>query len=104
MAARRHREPTTTSLVFAELMMDDLLTNAELARRTGRTVNQVSAATFSLVAARAIDWLTIDGMTRHFFATPEADVRTRVVNERVPESTPRKQRRRRQERAEATRH
>lgn len=90
---RRLRVTTTTTLVLELLTREhDLLTQQQLRERLPQcNANQVSAALCHLVKRKAVGFLA-DDVTTLYYATPETDDRTKTVDERTPESKPRKRR------------
>jgi len=95
------KEPTATSLVMLALVnADDFMTMAQLKEITGLDSNHVSAALYSLKKYSAANCIEQD-RTLWWFATAEDDTRCRVIEERRPESRPRKPRRIRQRRRKA---
>lgn len=90
---RARKEPTCVSVVFETLLkVDDFRTGKQLQAETGLSCNQVSASLHELRKYSAAACLEENGQL-FWFATPDKDQRTRVVNERVPEINPRKSRR-----------
>jgi hypothetical protein len=86
------KETTTTTLVLEALVRsDDFMTARQLVAATGRNGNQVSAALYDLRKYKAADCM-VAGEMLWWYATPGSDQRTRVVEERSPETKPRKQR------------
>lgn len=91
----KHKEPTAVSLVGEALRRaDDFLTAQQLRIATGVCANRVSAALHHLQKHKAADATRLDGCL-YWYATPETDDRCRTVNERTPETKPRKTRKRR---------
>lgn len=92
---RKHKEPTATHEVEEALRAaDDMLTPAELARRTGKNMNQVWAALSSLQHYKVVDFIANSkGDRTHWYALPaEMDTRISKRKERVPEVNKRKPR------------
>ena len=89
---KRQKEPTWTTLVLEALRSsDDFMDYAMLIRETGGNYCQVSASCFSLREYRAIGVeITPDGKAWWYARPPEDDARTRHLDERTPESKPRK--------------
>lgn len=88
---RRARITTTTTLVMDALRWaDDFMTGAQLCEVTGRASNQVFAALNHLRKYNVVDSIASDG-TLWWFATGD-DSRSRVIDEKVPESKPRRPR------------
>jgi hypothetical protein len=91
----KHKETTTTTLVLEALRnTDDFMSYVMLAKATGRSINQVSAACFFMRQHRAVDAIIgADGMGWWFALPPESDTRHGVLVERTPEAKPRRRRR-----------
>lgn len=91
---KRGSQPTWTSLVVAALRdRDDFLNYRMLRDATGGSMNQISAACHSLRKLRVVDAIIEpDGRAWWYLLPPEEDQRQRIVEERVPESKPRKPR------------
>ncbi len=93
---KKGTQVTTTTLVeeaFRET--DDFLTAADLIQRTGRSMNQVSAALFHLRKHRAIDVMPVEGRL-YWYATPTEDTRSRRIAEYTPAPKKRKPKPRKQ--------
>ena len=90
----KHKEPTTTALVTEALRAtDDFMSYAMLVKATGRNPNQISAACFSLREHRVVDVIVEpDGKAWWYALSPEEDTRIFKIDERTPESKPRKPR------------
>lgn len=89
----RFTVPTSTSVIERTLRAaDDFRTSRQLQLETMLDVNHVSAALYHLRKYKAVDCLEENG-TLWWFATPDTDTRTRVVDERHPEAKARKSRR-----------
>jgi hypothetical protein len=82
--------PTTTTLV-KETLGDGtvLLSEGEICDHTGRKPNQVNAALWHLVRVHAVVRLDDEDGTAYYYGTPERDERTRIIDNRYPEETPR---------------
>jgi hypothetical protein len=90
---RKLKETTTTHLVFEALKRaDDFRTSRQLQLETGRSSNRVGAALHLLERYRAVDFVEGEG-TLWWFATPGSDTRVRTVEEKAPETRPRRARR-----------
>lgn len=91
---RKHKEPTTTSLVVESLKRaDDFMTYEMLMEATGRNHNQVSAACFHLRKHKVIDVVVNPDGKGWWYVLPETeDKRIRRVDERTPETKPRNRR------------
>jgi hypothetical protein len=88
------KKETCTSVVQRTLIAaDDFLTATHLQILTGLTMSQVAASLHHLKRHRAIDTLEGAG-TLWWYATPDQDDRSRILEERTPESRPRKPRKR----------
>ena len=88
------KKETCTSVVQRTLTeADDFLTATHLQILTGLSMNQVAASLHHLKRHRAIDPLEGAG-TLWWYATPTDDDRSRILEERTPESRPRKPRKR----------
>lgn len=90
----KHTEITTTTLVTEALRKaDDFMTYEMLMAVTGRSYNQITAACYHLRNYHVVD-VIIDPKGRGWwFIQPEnEDQRSRTVEERVPESAPRRKR------------
>jgi hypothetical protein len=89
---KKRTEPTATSIVYAALMRaNDFRTGRQLQAETGLNTNRVSAALYSLLKYKAVEFIDSDNAL-WWFSTPENDTRSRTVDERVPESRARKPR------------
>lgn len=89
---RKHKETTSTSIVFAKLVAAmDFMTVRQLVDSTGVSCNRVTAALCNLRNYKAADFIA-DANGTWWYATPESDTRTKTVEERVPETKPRKPR------------
>ena len=83
---------TCTKLIVDTLMHDQLLlTSYELVSYTKQPYNRVTAALYSLEKQKAVRMIEVYGQ-QLWAATPETDTRNWKVDERVPESSPRKKR------------
>ena len=81
----KRKEPTCTSVVLEYLVkLNDFATRQDIAKQTGFTDNQVSAALSHLNNRKAVDFAYSNHVI-HWFATPETDNRTKQVRERTPE-------------------
>lgn len=91
---KRGAVDTTTKLVMEALRAsDDFMNYRMLTAATKRNYNQVSAACFHLRKRGAIDLvIETDGVGWWYALPAESDTRSRIVDERVPESKPRKMR------------
>jgi hypothetical protein len=90
---KRFKETTSTCRVMDALVRaDDFMTSRQLQAALGLNCNRVSAALFHLRKYKAAEAMEADG-TLWWFATPDADTRTRVVEERTPECRRRNRRR-----------
>jgi hypothetical protein len=79
--------PTTTSLVEEAIRLaDDFVSMDTLITKTGRTLNQVSAALWHLRNVKVIDSLESGGKLWWFYNNQ--DQRSRVLEERIPEDGP----------------
>lgn len=91
----KYKEPTTTALVLHALIDEasdpagGFLNYTMLMQRTGRSFNQVSAACFHLRKRHAID-LIIQAGEAWWYETTVQDDRSFKLEERTPESKPRK--------------
>lgn len=91
---KRLKETTSTTRVFEALRAaDDFCTGRHLQVVLSLDSNHVSAALYHLRKYHAADYIEQPDAL-WWFATPESDLRCRVVDERTPESRPRKPRRR----------
>lgn len=94
MSPRRHKEPTSTGIVYRALCAaDDFRTLAQLVVQCSLSSNRTSAALYHLKACKAVEAMEVGG-TLWWFATPETDARSSTVEERTPETKPRRPRRR----------
>lgn len=75
------------------MLADDFLTLRMLVAKTGMTTNQVSASLSHLRSYHVVDVIETEGGL-WWFLTPDTDTRSRVVEERTPEDSPRRPRRR----------
>ena len=90
---RKNQEPTCVSLVSAELEgADDFRSAKQLIENTRLTKNRVAAALHHLKIHKAADFVVNADGTTWWFATPETDDRSRIVESREPEVKPRKPR------------
>lgn len=94
----KHKEETTTTRVLRVLRdADEFLTLEQLITMTTRTRNQVWAAVIHLRDRHAVGVIAQQERGRavsYWYALPpEEDGRVRVIEERTPESCPRKRRR-----------
>jgi hypothetical protein len=90
---RKRKEPTSTSIVEATLKgLDDFATGRQLQELTRLDTCHVSASLYHLKKYRAAECMEAGG-TLWWFSTPDTDTRTKTVDERTPESKPRKARR-----------
>ncbi len=88
----RLKKATCTFLVAEALRRaDDFRTAKQLQAETGCNTNQVSAALISMKAYKAVDVMACGGVL-FWYATPDTDARSRVQEERTPETEPRKKR------------
>lgn len=89
------KQPTITSLVLEALrVQDDFMSNIMLMRFTGSSADQVSAATHHLRKRHAIDCvIEPDGRAWWYALPPESDNRAFHVDERAPETRPRRRKR-----------
>lgn len=92
---RKIKQTTTTSLVLGALRAtDDFLDYRALRAMTGRNTNQISAACHELRNHRCVDVVVEPDGRGWWFALPaEQDTRCRSIDERTPESKPRRPRR-----------
>lgn len=92
---RKLKEATCTTRVLEALRSRDDFTDSLLLRSlTGCSLNQISAACTHLRKYRVIDVvIEPDGRAWWFALPPESDARQYHVDERTPESAPRKKRR-----------
>lgn len=82
--AHKVKSPTKTSLVL-EALRSEILTEQQLRTKLPQcNANQICAALVHLKKRHAIGFLA-DEVTTLYYATPEADDRTKVVLERVEE-------------------
>lgn len=90
------KQTTATTLVLELLRRDErLFLSAKQIREKLPQLNgnQISAALYSLLKYHAVDFVAESDETLFWFARrPEDDTRYRVVEERTPESKPRKRR------------
>lgn len=86
-SSKAERKPTHTSLVLAALTKaDDILSFAQIkALVPGSSVNQVSASLCHLAKRHAVENVVGNDEALWWFATPAADDRERIVEERAPE-------------------
>lgn len=90
---RKLKEPTSTSIVEETLRtLDDFVTAPQLRDLTGLDTCHLSASLCHLRKYSAADCIDADGQL-YWYATPDTDVRTKVLLERTPESKPRRTRR-----------
>jgi hypothetical protein len=91
-ASTMNKEPTSTSVVLAELCgADDFRSMKQLCAHTRLNVHRVSAALHHLHNRKCVAFISDAGGV-WWYATPECDDRSRVVEQRAPELKPRKQR------------
>lgn len=89
---RKRTETCCTHIVEQALRAsDDFVTGQDLIERTGLSYNRVTASLHHLRKYRAADCLDSGGRL-FWYATPDSDTRSRKVEERTPESKPRKPR------------
>lgn len=89
---RKIKETTAVKLVFEALVRaDDFRTAKQLQAETGQPANRVSAALYNLLKYHAVSFVESDRQL-WWFATPADDTRVKTVDERTPESRPRKAR------------
>jgi len=90
---KKIKETPKIKLVFDCLVQaDDLLTTREIVTRTQLPLHNVSTSLRCLRLYHAVD--CIEGEDQlWWFAQPEEDLRVRVVEERTPESKPRRPKR-----------
>lgn len=89
---KKLKEITATTAVLEALQRaDDFRTVSHLQVATGQSMNRVRAALHHLHKYRVVECMASDGRL-WWYATPENDQRTLVVDERTPEAKPRKQR------------
>jgi hypothetical protein len=91
---RADKEPTKTSIVLACLVTaDDFITASQLIERLAGKANpnQVSASLHHLKKRHAIDCMESDGKL-WWYSTPELDDRSKIVEEKVVETSPRRTR------------
>ena len=89
---KKFKDPTSTSLVERALReCDDFRTMAQLRDLLKLDTNHTSAALSHLKKYGAADCMEVDG-TLWWYATPDSDRRIRTVEERCPETGPRKPR------------
>jgi hypothetical protein len=85
-----NKEPTSTSIVLAELTgADDFRNVKQLKEHTRLCSNRVTAALHHLHKRKCVDFIS-DANGVWWYATPECDDRTRTVEQRTPETRPRK--------------
>lgn len=90
----RFKETTSTTRVMEALIRaDDFRTGRQLQEELGLDCSHVSAALYHFRKYHAADCIEQPDAL-WWFATPEDDRRCRVVEERTPESRPRRPRRR----------
>lgn len=90
----KRTETTATTLVMEALVRaDDFRTGRQLQEELRLSGNRVSAALYHLLKHRAVEFVEAD-RTLWWFATPTSDTRSRVVEEKAPETRPRRPRRR----------
>lgn len=90
---KKMKQPTATTLVLEALIRaDDFRTSRQLQAELQLDTNHVSAALCHLAKHKAVEFVEADS-SLWWFATPETDTRSRVVDERAPEDRPRKPRR-----------
>ena len=86
------KRPTWTHLVTEALRTaDDFLSMEALKAATGGNTGQVTAALFHLQKCRVVD--SVGGPEGLFWFYRGEDIRSRELDERVPEDKPRRQRR-----------
>jgi hypothetical protein len=91
-ADRRRMQPTSVSIVWEYLTkVNDFVTAAQIREVTRLDSNHASAALYCLKKYRAVECFESDDVL-WWFATPQYDQRSRTVDERTPESKPRKKR------------
>lgn len=92
MKGAKQKEPTWTALVLATLRaQEDFLDIRMLMAHTGGSYNQVNAACHHLRSKRAVDVVVEKDGHGWWFALPEEqDTRSKRVDERTPETKPRK--------------
>lgn len=89
---KQARVPTLTTLVQEALARaDDFMTAAQLAEITKHTPNQVSTALWALSNYKVVESVESQGRLWWFLTT--TDTRTRIFEERTPETKPRRTRR-----------
>lgn len=89
---KRIKEPTSTKIVFEALIAaDDFLTGKQLQVLTGLSSNRVSAALYSLLNYKAVEFIESERKL-WWFATLASDTRSRTVDQRAPELRQRKSR------------
>ena len=88
------KPPTTTCLVLAALRAaDDFLNRRTLMTATGRSHNQVDAATHHLRKRHAVDCVVEpDGSAWWYALPPTTDDRSYHIDERTIETAPRRRR------------
>lgn len=92
-----HKEPTTVSIVLAELQgADDFRSAKQLCENTRSTNNRVCCALYHLHKHKCVNFIS-DANGVWWYATPETVDRCCCVDERTPEVKPRKQRKTRKE-------
>lgn len=88
----KYTKVTSTSLVNEALIKaDDFVTGRQLQDTLMLDTNHVSAALYHLRKYKAAECMEVAG-TLYWFATPQNDTRSKIVEERTPESRPRKPR------------
>lgn len=91
---KKRTEPTAVSIVFDALIRaDDFLTGRHLQKMTNLSSNRVSAALYNLLKYKAANYIEAEKKL-WWYPTPETDTRSRVIPEKVPETKPRKPRKR----------
>lgn len=79
------KEPTFTSIVENWMkQQDDFVTLDQIKAGTTLNTNRVSACLTHFYRRKVVDFIVSDGKT-YWYATPDTDDRTRVVEEKVPE-------------------
>lgn len=92
----KQKEPTVTSQVVEHLTKrNDYVETHELCRELCESFNRISAALSHLRKHRAVDCIVDHGQVWWFILPVEMDTRSHHVDQRAPETRPRKPRKRR---------
>jgi DNA-binding transcriptional regulator GbsR (MarR family) len=88
---KANKVPTVTSQVMEALTQyDDFLSMDDIVALTGCSKNNVSSALFALRHYKAVDVVIQPDGRGWWFAVPELDLRTKVLEMRTPEEKPRR--------------